>query len=81
MFSSHYPLQGLLYSAALHRFLASSLLDTTPQPISAPSATFFVRGMADRPVPDGDMPDGVFTWHPRPELIEAISERLGGLHD
>ncbi|GAE68466.1 exodeoxyribonuclease V beta chain [Cutibacterium acnes JCM 18909] len=22
-----------------------------------------------------------FTWHPRPELIEAISERLGGLHD
>ncbi|BDE67654.1 RecBCD enzyme subunit RecB [Cutibacterium acnes] len=81
MFSSHYPLQGLLYSAALHRFLASSLPGYDPATHLGPIGYLFVRGMADRPVPDGDMPDGVFTWHPRPELIEAISERLGGLHD
>ena len=81
MFSSHYPLQGLLYSAALHRFLASSLPGYDPATHLGPIGYLFVRGMADRPVPDGEMPDGVFTWHPKPELIEAISERLGGLHD
>ena len=80
MFSSHYPLQGLLYSAALHRFLASSHPGYDPATHLGPIGYLFVRGMAHRPISDGDMSDGVFTWHPKPELIEAISERLGGIH-
>ncbi|MSS45377.1 AAA family ATPase [Cutibacterium sp. WCA-380-WT-3A] len=81
MFSSHYPLQGLLYSAALHRFLASNLSGYDPATHLGPIGYLFVRGMAGLPASDGHMPDGVFTWHPKPELIEAISELLGGIHD
>ena len=80
MFSSHYPLQGLLYSAALHRFLSSSLTGYDPARHLGPIGYLFVRGMAGRPAPEMGMPQGVFTWHPKPELIEAISECLGGHH-
>lgn len=80
MFSSHYPLQGLLYSAALHRFLSASLTGYDPARHLGPIGYLFVRGMAGRPAPEMGMPQGVFTWHPKPELVEAISECLGGHH-
>lgn len=78
MFSSHYPLQGLLYSAALHRFLRAAMPEYDPSVHLGPVGYLFVRGMAGHPAPDEGMPDGVFVWHPRPELIIAVSECLGG---
>ncbi|MDO4412071.1 UvrD-helicase domain-containing protein [Cutibacterium sp.] len=80
MFSSHYPLQGLLYSAALHRFLVSSLPGYDPARHLGPIGYLFVRGMTGGSAPETGMPQGVFTWHPKPDLIEAISECLGGRH-
>ncbi len=79
MIASHYPLQALLYSVALHRFLTRRQPGYDPETHLGGIAYLFVRGMAgpDTPVIDGS-PLGVFSWRPEPQLVTEISKLLSG---
>ena len=79
MMDSHYPLQALLYSVTLHRFLRLRLPGYSPDRHLGGIAYLFVRGMAgaDTPLVDGT-PLGVFTWRPSPTLVVALSALLSG---
>lgn len=81
MMAAHYPLQAILYSAALHRYLAVRLPDYSPHRHLGGIGYLFVRGMAgpETPIIDGH-PCGVFSWHPPAELVVAVSDLLGGKH-
>lgn len=80
MMSAHYPLQALLYSVALHRFLRWRLPGYAPEKDLGGVAYLFVRGMAgpDTPTVDGTT-CGVFAWHPPAPLITDLSDLLAGL--
>lgn len=80
MIESHYPLQALLYSVALHRYLSWRLADYDPGRHLGGIGYLFVRGMTPdvEPPPGAAMPYGVFTWRPSAALIEAASEVLAG---
>jgi exodeoxyribonuclease V beta subunit len=69
-----YPLQALLYSVGLHRFLKMKLGGYQPHLHLGGSAYLFVRGMrgADTPIVSG-VTEGVFHWRYSPELIEEVS--------
>jgi exodeoxyribonuclease V beta subunit len=77
MIRAHYPLQALLYSVALHRFLRWR------QPVYDPTTHLggvlylFLRGMCgpETPVVDGS-PCGVFSWLPPAGLIQDVSDLL-----
>jgi exodeoxyribonuclease V beta subunit len=77
MQDSHYGLQALLYTVALHRYLRWRLAKYDPERHLAGVRYLFVRGMggADTPVVDGDR-CGVFTWQPSGVLVEALSDVL-----
>ncbi len=77
MLHSDYPLQALLYSVVLHRFLRWRQAGYTPERHLGGVLYLFVRGMcgADTPVIDGH-PAGVFDWRPPASLIVAVSELL-----
>ncbi|GAA4673271.1 UvrD-helicase domain-containing protein [Gordonia humi] len=75
MMSAHYPLQALLYSVALHRYLAWRIADYRPRTHIGPVQYHFVRGMAGPGTPDGC---GVFEWRLPPELVVAMSDLLAG---
>ena len=77
MLHSDYPLQALLYSAVLHRFLRWRVPDYDPARHLGGILYLFVRGMCgpDTPVVDGH-PSGVFSWRPPPYLIAALSDLL-----
>ncbi|ATL67620.1 AAA family ATPase [Nocardia terpenica] len=76
MMRSHYPLQALLYSAALHRFLRWRLPDYTPPRHLGGIRYLFVRGMIGPETP----PDhGVFAWDPPAALITELSDLLAGI--
>ncbi len=79
MMASHYPLQALLYSVALHRFLRWRWPHYDPECQLGGVGYLFVRGMAgpDTPVVDG-MPTGVFTWRPPTTLVTDLSDLLAG---
>ena len=79
MMASHYPLQALLYSVALHRFLRLRLPGYDPARHLGGIAYLFVRGMAgaETPVVDGH-PLGVFSWRPPTSLVEETSALLAG---
>jgi exodeoxyribonuclease V beta subunit len=82
MYAGHYPLQALLYSVALHRYLRWRLPSRGPHSYH-PEAHLggvlylFVRGMigADTPIVEGQ-PCGVFSWRPSPEAIIALCDLL-----
>ena len=76
---AHYPLQAILYSAALHRYLGQRLVGYSPERHLGGVGYLFVRGMAgpDTPVVDGAA-CGVFGWFPPAELVVAVSDLLGG---
>ncbi len=77
MIRSHYPLQALVYSVALHRFLRARLPDYRPEVHLGGVGYLFVRGMGGPDAPwSGGAPTGVFTWHPNPRLIVALSDLL-----
>lgn len=80
MMQAHYPLQALLYSAALHRYLRLRLPGYRPERHLGGVGYLFVRGMAGAgtPVVSGAR-CGVFSWYPPPELVVATSELLGGV--
>jgi exodeoxyribonuclease V beta subunit len=77
MQASHYVLQALLYTVALHRYLRWRLDGYDPERHLAGVLYLFVRGMvgADTPVVDG-VPCGVFSWRPPTGLVEALSDLL-----
>ncbi|WP_054812889.1 UvrD-helicase domain-containing protein [Nocardia arizonensis] len=75
MTRSHYPLQALLYSVALHRYLRWRLPGYRPGRHLGGCAYLFVRGMIG---PDTPPDRGVLTWRPPHTLIEAVSDLLAG---
>ena len=79
MMASHYPLQALLYSVALHRFLGARLVGYDPAEHLGGVAYLFVRGMSgpETPTIEGH-PLGVFSWRPGVDLVEAVSSLLAG---
>jgi exodeoxyribonuclease V beta subunit len=79
MMASHYPLQALLYSVALHRFLRGRVRGYDPQQHLAGAAYLFVRGMAGPATPVvAGRPTGVFAWRPAPALVTELSRVLAG---
>jgi exodeoxyribonuclease V beta subunit len=79
MLHSHYPLQALLYSVVLHRFLRWRLPAYDPQRHLGGVLYLFLRGMCgpDTPVVDGHVA-GVFDWSPPASLVLALSDLLEG---
>jgi len=77
MARSDYPLQALLYSVALHRFLRWRQPSYDPERHFGGLLYLYVRGMSgpSTPIVDGH-PCGVFSWRPPPALVEALSIML-----
>jgi len=74
---AHYPLQGLLYSVALHRYLRWRLPDYDPHRHLGGMLYLFLRGMTGTEVPRVDgQPCGVFSWATPPDLVVALSDLL-----
>ncbi len=71
---SHYVLQALLYSVALHRYLRWRLPGYDPEADLAGVRYLFLRGMLGPEQPDF----GVFAWRPPAGLVAALSDRLAG---
>ncbi|QKT07373.1 UvrD-helicase domain-containing protein [Gordonia sp. X0973] len=76
MMASHYPLQALLYSVALHRYLRWRLPGYAPETHLGPVQYQFVRGMVG---PDTSAGCGVFTWHVPFRLVVDLSDLLAGV--
>jgi exodeoxyribonuclease V beta subunit len=76
---SHYPLQALLYTVALHRYLRWRQPGYDPGAHLGGTLYLFLRGMCgpDTPVVDG-VPAGVFSWRPPTELVLDLSALLDG---
>ncbi len=79
MAEHHYPLQALLYTVALHRYLRWRLPGYQPAVHLGGVAYLFVRGMSGAATPaiDGH-PHGVFSWAVAPELVVELSDLLAG---
>ncbi|MHA3023639.1 exodeoxyribonuclease V subunit beta [Mycobacterium sp. BMJ-28] len=79
MLHSDYPLQALLYSVVLHRYLSWRLPGYQPGTHLGGVVYLFVRGMCgpDTPVVDGH-PAGVFSWAPPAALVTDLSALLEG---
>ena len=79
MVEHDYPLQALLYSVALHRYLRWRLPQYHPAEHLGGVAYLFVRGMTgpDVKVSDGQ-PHGVFEWAVPPALVVDLSDLLDG---
>ncbi|MCB1258613.1 MAG: PD-(D/E)XK nuclease family protein, partial [Microthrixaceae bacterium] len=80
MVHHHYPLQSLLYSVALHRYLRSRLSDYDPEQHLGGVAYLFVRGMVGQnsPVIDGHT-TGVWSWTTPSGLVIELSDLLAGV--
>ena len=79
MREAHYPLQALLYSVALHRYLRWRQPGYDPGVHLGGVLYLFLRGMCgpDTPVVDG-MTCGAFSWSPPPDLVVDLSALLAG---
>ena len=77
MYAAHYPLQALLYTVALHRYLRWRVAGYDPARDVAGVLYLFVRGMVgpETPVIE-ESPCGVFGWRPPAPLVEALSDLL-----
>ncbi|MBB5917147.1 exodeoxyribonuclease V beta subunit [Nocardia transvalensis] len=78
MMRSHYPLQAILYSAALHRYLRWRLPGYDPATHLGGIRYLFVRGMIGPETPSGC---GVFDWDPPVALVQDLSDLLAGQLD
>jgi exodeoxyribonuclease V beta subunit len=80
MLHSHYPLQALLYSVVLHRYLRWRLPAYDPEAHLGGVRYLFLRGMCgpETPVVDGHVA-GVFDWSPPAALVIELSDLLEGL--
>jgi exodeoxyribonuclease V beta subunit len=79
MMQAHYPLQLLLYSVALHRFLRWRQPGYEPARHLGGGLYLFVRGMCgpQTPVVDG-VRCGVMAWRPPDDLVVELSALLAG---
>lgn len=75
MLRAHYPLQALLYSVALHRFLRWRQPGYDPRRHLGGVQYLFVRGMVGPHTPPGC---GVFDWRPPASLVTGLSDLLAG---
>jgi exodeoxyribonuclease V beta subunit len=72
---AHYPLQALLYSVALHRYLRWRLPDYEVDRHLGGVLYLFLRGMsAVEPVRYDGVPCGVWSWRAPSALIESLSD-------
>ena len=79
MLHSHYPLQALLYSVVLHRYLRWRQPGYDPERHLGGILYLYVRGMCGPDTPEVDgVPCGVFTWKPPAAMIVELSELLAG---
>jgi exodeoxyribonuclease V beta subunit len=79
MVAAHYPLQALLYSVALHRYLRWRLPGYAPERHLGGVLYLFVRGMCGPQTPAVDgVPCGVFGWAPPAGLVVELSRLLDG---
>ena len=79
MLHSHYPLQAMLYSAVLHRFLRWRIPDYQPERDLGGVMYLYLRGMCGESTPEFDgHPAGVFSWHPPVGLVTDLSDLLAG---
>jgi exodeoxyribonuclease V beta subunit len=77
MYAAHYPLQALLYTVALHRYLRWRVPGYDPARDIAGVLYLFVRGMVGAATPTVDgAPCGVLGWRPPASLVEALSDLL-----
>jgi exodeoxyribonuclease V beta subunit len=76
---SHYALQALLYTVALHRYLRWRMPGYDPERNLAGILYLFLRGMRGPETPVvGDARCGVFAWRPPVALIEELSLAFEG---
>ncbi|KAE8765305.1 UvrD-helicase domain-containing protein [Georgenia thermotolerans] len=81
MMQAHYPLQLLLYLAALHRFLRWRQRGYDPERHLGGGLYLFVRGMCGPATPvTGGTPHGVMAWRPPAALVVELSALLEGRH-
>jgi exodeoxyribonuclease V beta subunit len=71
-----YPLQALLYSVALHRYLRWRLRGYDPAVHLGGAAYLFLRGMVGPGA--GPAGSGVYEWALPPGLVVEVSDRLDG---
>ncbi len=74
MSTSGYPLQGLLYSVALHRYLDDRLAGYQPAEQLGGLCYLYVRGVATAQHPD----DGLATWRIPADVVVLASDILAG---
>jgi exodeoxyribonuclease V beta subunit len=79
MLHSDYPLQAMLYSVVLHRYLRWRLPGYDPEVHLGGVIYLYLRGMCGpgTPLVDGH-PAGVFSWPMPTSLVLALSELLDG---
>ena len=79
MAANHYPLQSILYTVALHRYLRHRIAGYRPEVHLGGIGYLFLRGMVgpNTPVVDGQA-NGVFAWQPPVAMIEELSDLLDG---
>ncbi len=79
MGASTYPLQALLYSVVLHRYLRWRLPGYDPERHLGGVLYLYLRGMCgpETPLVDG-RPCGVFAWRPPTALVADLSDLLDG---
>jgi exodeoxyribonuclease V beta subunit len=75
MVEHRYDFQYQIYTLALHRFLASRMVDYTYEQHFGGVFYLFLRGM------DGQTPSGVFAHRPQFELINALDRFFAGEDD
>jgi exodeoxyribonuclease V beta subunit len=79
MESHHYPVQYLLYTTALHRYLRHRMgADYDYNAVIGGVYYLFFRGMVEDPLQDGAAPRGVFFDAPELEVISALDRALAG---
>ena len=79
MLHSHYPLQAMLYSVVLHRYLRWRIPGYDPERHLGGILYLYVRGMCGPDTPEvGGIPCGVFSWRPPAALVTDLSALLAG---
>lgn len=75
---SGYPLQGLLYAVAVHRYLARRLPDYDPAKHLGGICYYYVRGAA---LPGAQAGDGLAHWQITSNAVTGVSDLLAGRRD
>jgi exodeoxyribonuclease V beta subunit len=76
----HYPLQALIYGAAMYRYLRWRRPSIDADASIAGIAYFFIRGMVgpETPTDESGNPSGVFTWSAPDGFWSKLSDTLAG---